>query len=131
MRNEGLIKNYTADGAIGAYRIVKFGSADGNVAQASAATDLLIGVTGRVTAEAANERVDVIRSGIAEVEYGGNVTRGKKLTANADGKAIEAAPSDGDNVQVIGIAEVSGVSGDIGSLLIAPGVIQGETVDET
>jgi hypothetical protein len=125
MRNHGLQKNYTADAAIGAYRIVKFGSADGYIAQAAAATDLLMGVTDRVTAGAAGDRVDVIRSGIAEVEYGGNVTRGQKLTSDANGKAVAAAPSAGSNVQIIGIAEVSGVSGDIGSLLICPSVMQG------
>lgn len=125
MKNEGLIKNYTADATIGKYRIVKMGSADGNVAQAAAATDLLIGVTSRVTAEAAGDRVDVIRSGLAEVEYGGAVTRGAKLTADANGKAVAAAPAAGVNNQIIGVAEVSGVAGDIGSVFIAPGVMQG------
>lgn len=125
MKNDGLDKNYTADAAIGKYRIVKFGSADGSVAQAAAPTDLLVGVTGRVTATAAGERVDVSRSGIREVEYGGNVARGDKLTSDANGKAVTAAPAAGANASIIGVAEVSGVSGDIGSLLIAPGVMQG------
>lgn len=125
MRNDGLTKNYTADAAIGPYRIAKFGAADGNVAQSAAATDLHIGVTSRVTAEAAGDRVDIVRSGIAEVEYGGGVTRGQKLTADADGKAIAAAPAAGANAQIIGVAEVSGVAGDIGSVFIAPSVMQG------
>lgn len=125
MRNEGLLKNYVATAAIAAYRIVKFGTNDGEVTQAAAATDLLIGTTGRVTAAAANDRVDVIRSGIAEVEYGGTVARGDELTADASGQAVVAAPAAGSNVRIIGIAEVSGVSGDIGSVFIAPSVMQG------
>jgi hypothetical protein len=124
MKNNGLDKTYTADAAIGKYRIVKFGAADGGVAQAAAATDLLIGVTGRV-APVLGERVDVSRSGILEVEYGGAVTRGDLLTSDASGRAIVAAPAAGANVRTIGVAEVSGVLGDIGSLLVVPGVMQG------
>jgi hypothetical protein len=125
MRIPGLVTNHTADAAIAAYRIVKFGAADGNIAQAAAAADLSIGVTDRLAAAGAGDRIDVVRSGIAEVQYGGNVTRGKKLTADANGKAIEAAPAAGANAQVIGTAEVSGVLDDIGSMFIAPSVMQG------
>jgi hypothetical protein len=125
MRIPGLVTNHTADAAIAAYRIVKFGAADCNIAHAAAAADLSIGVTDRLAAAAAGDRIDVVRSGIAEVQYGGNVTRGKKLTADANGKAIEAAPAAGANAQVIGTAEVSGVLDDIGSMFIAPSVMQG------
>lgn len=125
MKNDGLDKCYTADAAIAPYRIAKFGAADGNVAQGAAATDLLIGVVGRVAVAAAGDRVDVSRSGIREVEYGGAVARGDQLTSDANGKAITAAPTAGANVRTIGTAEVSGVLGDIGSLLIVPGVMQG------
>lgn len=124
MQNEGLNKAYTAPAAIAAYTIVKFGSNDGEVATATASTDLLIGTTGRV-APAAGDRTDIVRTGIAEVVYGGTVTRGAKLTADASGRAIAAAPAAGTNAQIIGIAEVSGVVGDVGSMLIAPSVMQG------
>lgn len=125
MRNEILNKNYSATAAIAAYRIVKFGASDGDVTQAAASTDLSVGVNGRLAAAAAGDRIDIVRSGIAEVEYGGNVTRGAKLTSDADGKAIAAAPAAGVNAQIIGIAEVSGVAGDIGSVFISPSVMQG------
>jgi hypothetical protein len=125
MRNEGLIKNFTAQGAIPAYRIAKFGSADGTVVAAAAVSDLLLGVSTRVPADAAGDRVDIVLSGIAEVEYGGNVTRGAKLTANASGAAVAAAPSAGANNQIIGIAMVSGVAGDIGAVMISQSVLQG------
>ena len=117
-------RNYTAEAAIAAHRIVKPGATDGSVLQAAAATDALIGVTEGLAPEA-GERVDTVKSGIADVEYGGAVTRGQLLTADADGKAVAAAPAAGANVRIIGVAEVSGVAGDIGQVLIAPGLMQG------
>lgn len=125
MSNPHLIKNYIADGAIGQYLVVKMGAADGKVAQASAATDLSVGVCCQPGGAADGERVDIVRSGLVEVQYGGTVARGKKLTANSAGKVVEAAPSAGANVHIIGIAEVSGVANDIVYLMIAPSVMQG------
>ena len=117
-------KQYTAEAAVGANLIVKPGSTDDFVAQGAAATDLLMGVSGNIAA-VLGERVDIIKSGIADVLFGGNVTRGNPLTADANGKAVVAAPGAGANVRIIGFAEVSGVSGDIGSVLIVPGYMQG------
>lgn len=125
MANEGLVKTYIAGAAIVKHRIVKHGSGDRAAVQAAAATDLLLGVSDSLGADASGDPCDVIRSGIANVEYGGNVTRGQKLTADADGKAVAAAPAAGANAQIIGIAEVSGVSGDIGKVLIVPSTMQG------
>lgn len=125
MRNEGLIKNYTEEAVVSPYRIVKFGAADGAVLMAAAATDLAIGVSGRVTAAVIGGRTDIIRSGIAEVEYGGAITRGQELTADAVGRAVAAAPAAGVNNRIIGIAEVSGVLGDIGSCHVLPALKQG------
>ena len=39
--NEGLVKTYTASGAIGEYKLVKFGATDKTVLQASTGTDKL------------------------------------------------------------------------------------------
>lgn len=124
MRNHCLVKNYVTAGAIVAYRIVSFdASGDGIVAQADG-TKPAIGVNERLAADAAGERIDVVRCGIAEVEYGDTVTAGQALAADAQGRAIPAAPAAGATAYVIGIAEVAGVAGDIGSLLIAPSVIK-------
>jgi len=106
-----------AGGAISPHRIVKYGNADGKVVQSTAAADAHVGVSGRASA-ASGGRVEIARSGIADIEYGGNVTRGVLLTADADGKAVAAA----DGNRVIGVAEVSGVAGDIGQVLLAPGL---------
>lgn len=115
---------FDAGAAITKRRIVKPGAADLAVVQGAAATDFLIGVSTDVDSDS-GDHVDVILSGVAEVEYGGNVTRGALLTSDADGKAVVAAPAAGANNRVIGIAVISGVSGDIGSVLISPHQIQG------
>lgn len=125
MRVDTLITNHTADAQINPYRICKHGDADGDAAQATASTDVLIGVSNRLGADAADDRCDIHRSGIAEVEYGGSVTRGDPLTSDANGAAVTAGPSAGTNAYIIGFAEVSGSSGDIGSVLVVPGRIQG------
>lgn len=119
-----LIKTYVAGGAITKRRIVKWGAADHTVVAAAAATDALIGVACDLDA-ASGERVDVTLGGIAEVEFGGNVTRGAPLTADSAGKAVAAAPAAGVNNTIIGIAMVSGASGDIGTVLLSPGSVQG------
>lgn len=124
MPNPGLIKSYVAEAAVAAYRLVKPGTADGNVVQAAAVGDAIIGVSGMVAGDL-GKRVDIIHGDTAEVEFGGTVTRGDWLTSDANGKAVAAAPAAGTNNNVIGRALVSGVSGDIGLCLIAPGRIQG------
>jgi hypothetical protein len=124
MANPGLMKTYVAEAAVAAYRIVKPGTSDGNVVQGAAVADALIGVSGMVAADL-GKRVDIIHTDTAEVEYGGAVTRGNWLTSDANGKAVASAPAAGTNNNVIGIALVSGVSGDIGLCLITPGRIQG------
>lgn len=118
------IKNYTAGGAIAKYRIVKF-SADGSVVQGAAATDALIGVVDIPGAAVSGNRVDVVRDDLTLVEYGDTVTRGDLLTSDANGKAVTAAPAAGVNNRIIGIAEVSGVAGDIVYLFVTAGSVQG------
>ncbi|MBF8271561.1 MAG: DUF2190 protein [Magnetococcales bacterium] len=122
--NPILTKAFTAGATVNPWRVVKFDSADGTVIQAAAATDALLGVANNLGAAAGN-RVDVCLSGIAEVEFGGAVTRGALLTSDANGKAVAAAPAAGANNRAIGVAMVSGVSGDIGTVLINPSQTQG------
>lgn len=120
MRVEGLIINYAAGGTVNPYRIVKHGAADQTAIQAAAATDALMGVADQMGAGVAGDPLDVIKSDLAEVEFGGNVTRGDWLTSDSQGRAVTAAPATGATVQVIGRAEVSGVLGDIGSVHVSP-----------
>ncbi|TCS62579.1 DUF2190 domain-containing protein [Varunaivibrio sulfuroxidans] len=135
----GLIKNYTAAAAILPRRIVKFAAAAGAVEQAAAATDTLIGVTGARGAALPGDRIDVIFSGVVDVDFGGAIAQGDLVTTDATGAAVAAArhthtentaaaytqnatTSAATGERIIGIAMVGGVAGDIGGILIAPGV---------
>lgn len=124
MSNPGFIKTYTALGAIAGRRFVIHGTADRMVAQAAGGAAAILGVNERLPV-IDGERIDVIKTGLAEIEYGGVVTRGDPLTANADGKAIKADPAAGANIHIGGWAEISGVAGDYGQVNIAPARIQG------
>lgn len=124
MRNDGLIKTFYADAAIAANTIVKAGSADNKCAQSTAVADKIIGVSD-LAAGAAGDRVDVIMSGIAQIKYGGTIARGDLLTVNASGQAVTAAPAAGTNNRIIGVAMESGVSGDLGSVMVQLGTTQG------
>ncbi len=114
MRQTLHVENFTADAAIFPYRIVKFGTTDGNITTATAATDFLVGVSNRLGALAAGRRVDVVVCGIAEIEFAGNITRGALLTSNVNGKAVTAVAGN----RIIGVAWNSGVPGDIGFVLL-------------
>lgn len=125
MSNPTLIKNYVAEAAITARRIVKTGATDYAVLMAAAATDAIIGVADELGQATVNGRVDIVQAGIADVEFGGTVARGALVTADATGKAVAAAPAAGANNRVLGIALVSAVSGDIAPVLINLGTTQG------
>jgi hypothetical protein len=122
--NQGLIRAFDAAAAITGNRAVKFSTSDTTVVQAAAATDAIIGVADSLGASSGG-RCDVVMSGTSEIEYGGTITRGDLLTADANGKAVTAAPAAGVNNRIIGIAMRSGVSGDIGLVLIQPSSVQG------
>ena len=122
--NPILTKNFIAGAAVTKRRIVKFGADDDHVILAAAVGDAILGVAERLDV-AVDKRIDVVVSGIAEVEYGGAVTRGDLLTTDATGQAVVAGPAAGVNNRVIGIAMVSGVAQDIGTVLVQPGQIQG------
>lgn len=124
MSNRGLTKSYDTSAPVAKRRIVKF-TADGVVAQASAATDLSIGVSDQSADVPQGRRCDVHRSGLVEIEVGGAIPRGSKVTADANGKAVVAAPAAGSNVQIIGIAEKTWAAGDFGDFFLAPSVMQG------
>lgn len=119
------IKNYESEGAIGAYRFAKPGTADTKVAETSAATDLIIGITTELDV-IDGEPVDVVHDGVHQLKLGGNVTRGQKLTSDADGKGIAAAPANDTNMSVGAVALASGVADDVIPVIITISQIQGE-----
>lgn len=115
MRNELFIKNFNAGAAVAPHAIVKFGASDMEVVTATDGTAFCIGVADSLGADAAGEPIDVVMDGIAEVVYGGVVTRGAPLTADATGKAVAAIAAN----HVIGFAMTAGESGDYGAVRIA------------
>jgi len=124
MANNGLTKSYLAEGAISANRIVKVGAADYGVLQAAAVGDKLIGISTEIDT-ASGERIDVVHEGIADLKLGGTVARGDLLTSDASGQGVTAAPAGGTNNRIVGMAQISGASGDIIPVLLAIGSFQG------
>lgn len=124
MANNGLTKSYTAEGAINPFRIVKVGAADYGVLQGAAVADKLIGISTEVDA-ASGERIDVVQEGIADLKLGGTVARGDLLTTDASGQGVTAAPAAGTNNRIVGVALISGVSGDIIPVQLSLGSFQG------
>jgi len=114
--------NYTAQGEISRYRFAKFGTADGTMAVAGDATAAIIGVTHDISL-ADGERGDIVRDDMPEIEYGEAITRGDFITAGANGVAMKfTKPGAGETRFYAGIAEYSGVAGDICPMMFNPGV---------
>lgn len=107
-----------------AFLIAKPGANDDTFAQATASTEPLVGVFQHTTG-AAGDEVRVALSGITNIKLGGTVTRGDKLTSDANGKAVAAAPAAGVNANYVGIALASGVVDDIIPMLLRQGTFQG------
>ena len=124
MGNPTLNKNYIAEAAVTAHRIVQFGATDGAVLHAAAAADKSIGVSMELDT-ALGGRVDVVRTGMPDVEYGGTVAAGDLLTSDSVGRAVVANPGAGANVRIVGTAEVAAVSGDIAPMTLSLGMMQG------
>jgi hypothetical protein len=120
-----LFSNMIAEAAINPRRLVKFGTADGSVIQAAAAADKPIGVADQLGQLTVGGRVDVVMAGICEVELGGGVTRGDPITADAVGRGVLAAPAAGTNNGVVGRALMSGVLGDVVTVILGNGTFQG------
>lgn len=126
MPNPGLIKAMVAEAAILPNRIVKFGSSDGAVVTAAAATDALIGVSDALGQDTAGARVEVIVTEIADITAGAAFARGVPITSDSQGRAIAAAPATGANVRIVGIAQAAAsAAGDLVPVNLSLGVMQG------
>jgi hypothetical protein len=116
----GLIKSRVATAVVRAYRFVKEGAADGTAVEAVDAAASIIGVSSEIDT-AIGERVSVQMTGnIAEIIAGGTVARGDVVTADAQGRAVTTTTT---GARYGGTAEVSGVVGDIITVLVNPGVL--------
>ena len=121
-----IIRTYTCETAIPNRRQVKPGSVDGKVALATSSTDLIIGVSDCPGDAAIGDRIDIVLFGETEVDVGGTVGFGAYITADANGKAIAAAPAAGVNARTGGLLhQGAAVSGDIAKAFVNPNRIQG------
>jgi len=122
--NSTLTKTLTAGAAVTKRRIVKYGATAGQAVEAAAVGDAMFGVSADLDA-ASGDPVDVHIAGLVEVEYGATVAAGDPVTSDATGRAVKAAPAAGVNNTVVGYAHVAGVVGDIGSIILSVGSLQG------
>lgn len=116
MSNIILVKNYDVNfpqDSIDAYRFVAFSGASGQVKQASGGRDKIMGVSGELGS--IGSRVDVVRLGIAQVEYGEDIEPGDPLTSDDKGRAVKASPG----LAAIGCAELGGSLGTVGEICFA------------
>lgn len=120
-----IIKSLVATTAIPHRRQVKFATNDGEVALATAATDLVVGVSDCPGGAAIGERVDVVFHGETELDMGGTVAAGAFFTADSNGKGVACAPTTGNNARAGGIMMVGAVSGDVARVLVTPSRPQG------
>ena len=112
-----LIKSFKASAAVDGNLFAKAGT--GAVAEATAATDKIIGVFERVGADSGHQ-ADVILSGWYELRLGGNVAFGDPLTSDDEGRGVVAAPVADAIVRVGAFAMDAGSEGDIIPVFVAP-----------
>ena len=114
----GLEKSAKCTAAIAtAFLIAKFGADDDTLSQATASTESLIGIFQHITS-AVGEEVRVALDGISKVKLGGIVTRGDRLTSDANGKAVAVGAVAGTNYNSIGTALASGAADDLIPVLL-------------
>jgi len=106
--SNGNVFNYTAEGAIPARRIAKYGTANDSRALATAAT-ALAGITTDVGESESGRRVDVQEDGECQLQLGQSVAAGDWLTSDSQGRGIIASPVD----EVIARAKESGTENEI------------------
>ena len=123
-QTSGIEKSAKCTAAVAAFTIAKPGADDDTFSTATAVSEELIGVFQHATTSA-NEEVRLMLTGITRIKLGGTVTRGGWATTDGSGQGVAAAPSADVNNAVIGKFLASGVVGDIVTLLLAPGRIQG------
>jgi len=121
--NPILTKTFTADATVKAYRILMVGSDEGSCKHATSANVAFLGGSNQVDKKTEGDAIDVIRIGLAEIEYGAAVSAGDPLTSDSVGRAVPAVFDVNDSVYVIGYAEVDGVAGDIREVLIDKGIV--------
>ena len=125
----GITRSYTIDDSsgVGRFVVVVQGAANGGCKKPAAINSArFLGVA--ITDQAIqNQGVSVCKNGIVRVISGGNIAAGDRLRIHSAAgdvesceTAITAAPGTAAVFNVIGIAEVSAVAGDVFDMFITP-----------
>jgi hypothetical protein len=115
-------KKNTSGGALAKGTIVKLKAADDEIEAASGVTDELYGVTRHQADD--GEWVEILVYGVAIVVAGGTIARGNRLTTDASGNAVAAAPATGVNNSILGLANRAAASTELFEVVLAgPGTI--------
>ncbi|MEL7098284.1 MAG: capsid cement protein [Pseudomonadota bacterium] len=119
-----LTRSFKAAEDITGHLIASFANAatDATVGHAGANTEPLLGVFDAMGAKT-GKMVDVHLAGEIDVRAGGTFPAGAPLTADANGKAVLAAPAAGTTVRVIGFAMAPAVADDIVTVMLAPSIL--------
>lgn len=115
----GVRKSFIQETAVNPFRIVKLGTGADEVAQAAANTDIQIGVAAEQTNPLAGDAVDVVLTGTVKVQVATPLAKGKRVTSDANGKAVDSAGT--ENVEVVGyLLETTTVNDQIAEMLLVP-----------
>lgn len=99
---------FTAEATVAPYTILKAGATEGGAVPASTSTDAFLGVSDNApVAQGAAASAQV--KGSALCQYGGAIAYGANVTSDANGHAVAAGVGD----KVLGIAQETGIAGDI------------------
>lgn len=123
--NPMLTKGFEAAAAIAASRFVAFDTpaTATTVAQATAATSEVLGISDRLVQVAQGQMADIHLLGIALLELGGTVQAGDRLTSGAAGVGVVIAAGAGETRHYGAIALQPGIAGDLIDVLITHGTI--------
>ncbi|WP_237738553.1 DUF2190 family protein [Idiomarina xiamenensis] len=111
-----MIKNFIAATAIPPHRVVALAAGENEVELATDVTDPFIGTSAEPATVATGGRIDVTFNGIEEVEAGGAVSKGARLTVDAQGRVVTSSEATNS---VIGRAlTAANAAGDIISVEI-------------
>ena len=116
LHNPGLTKAFLAATAIPRYRVVKLDAAENSVSLATDVADPLLGVSADPAEVSAGAKVDVYFGGIVEVEAGGVIAKGTRVTVDTEGRVI--TPGAGTDEIIGRVLEATTAAGDITSIEI-------------
>lgn len=108
------------------FHLAKFTVVNGRVDFATAVADVPAGVIQDNNASVIGNATAIRMLGLSEVVAGGVVAAGDRITTDAQGRGVKAAPAVGVNNAIWGVAKTSaGAAGERFSMFVSPQIMQG------